>query len=386
MPVLVDDIFVSILCFCDIYHVLVVSQTCKRLRSLALSRHVWLVQLYDLNARLFADVPPGQSLNALSTEELISRAKRAVQGPRSWAPHNDSPPIISHKLTLEHDCSTPDLYWANTAQLLPGGRFVLYQRHDLLECWSLSRKEMHWTYKPSYPFKWLAPLVADMVDDGQAVVMLIPVRKQSETGHKDFLDILRLSLITGISELLVHHHVPHSDYNNPIDQCKIKGDFIVASEPTVPSSLILLRISTASYLRLKLPNSHCCSSYNDAVDVALVSGHLLVAQAGCVKDGLKVHAWNLEALSNDLRTFPLRKWGLTLPPQISQTINIPISSRTLVYLSTFDSPIRDDSTAAWLFTTSPFLGSAQESVALSFQISHPGRTFRLPTLKSTSVS
>ncbi|KAF8062432.1 hypothetical protein FPV67DRAFT_1672904 [Lyophyllum atratum] len=387
MPVLVDDNFVSILCFCDIYHVLVVSQTCKRLRSLALSRHVWLAQLYDLNARLFVDVPPGQSLDALSTEELISRAKLAVQGPRSWAPHNDTPPIISHKLVLEHNCSTPDLYCENTAQLLPGGRFVLYQRRDMLECWSLSRKEILWTYKPPYPFKWLAPLIADMVDDGQAVVMLIPVQKQSETGHKDFLDVLRLDLITGMSELLVHHHVHHTDYYSPFDRCKIQGDFIVASEPPVQSSLILLRISTASYMRLKLPgNGNCCASYNGAADVALVSGHLLVAQAGCVKDGLKIHAWNLEALFDDSGTSPSQNLESTLPPpHISQTINIPISSRALVYLSTFESPIRDDSTAAWLFMTSPFLGTAQESSAISFQISHPGKTFRLPTLKSTSI-
>jgi len=111
--------------------------------------------------------------------------------------------------------------------------------------------------------------------------------------------------------------------------------------------------------------------------MALVSGHLLVAQAACANDGIKLHAWNLETL------FDAGHRTSWVAPHVSHTIDAHTSHATDVHLSTYKSPTHDDFTTAWLLTTSPFMRTAQESVSLKFHISHGAKDFSLPSLKAS---
>ncbi|KAF8062433.1 hypothetical protein FPV67DRAFT_271067 [Lyophyllum atratum] len=260
---LVDDVLLKIMCFCDIYHVLGLSQANKRFNSLAFSKEVWLAILSDLNARLFVDIPPGQSLRNFSTGELISLAKRTVEGPRSWAPLTSAHPIVSRKVTVPHNRGMQYSRAVHAPQLLPGGHFVLIQSDNLLECWSLSKKQVIWSYEPTWTqdaLNWPVPLAAEVVDDDRVVLMVIPARISAPfiEDRQNSVDVVRLNLITAKSETLVHRRAPDTGHDNPFSFCRIQGDFAIVS-PTLEHWVVLLRISTSSYLLLNLPTG--CEGY-----------------------------------------------------------------------------------------------------------------------------
>jgi hypothetical protein len=149
-------------------------QTCKQLRDVALDKQVWLALIRDLEARLFLDRPPGQHLSDLSTAELIGWAKRAVCGPHSWA--HAARPTISRQHVVHIAAMRPatheQAFWNMTAKLLPGGRYVLFIHWWVLECWNVAEDRLMWRYEPQEGAA-VFHFDADIVDNGQAVVILI---------------------------------------------------------------------------------------------------------------------------------------------------------------------------------------------------------------------
>lgn len=84
--------------------------------------------MQDLDARMFLDMPPRQSLQDLSASELIDLAKRTVQGPETWSHH-------SSQVNLHPNIPVGDdiLHWENEAKLLPGGKWILFNNWHTLE-------------------------------------------------------------------------------------------------------------------------------------------------------------------------------------------------------------------------------------------------------------
>jgi hypothetical protein len=130
--------------------------------------------IQDLESGLFLDRPPGKPLYDLSTAELIGLAKRAVHGPHPWTPSNRAQPAVSRQIALG------PLMWLESeellrdaeARLLPGGRFVLVCYWSFMECWNVEENRMVWRHQGLERGN-IINFATDMVDDGQAVVILL---------------------------------------------------------------------------------------------------------------------------------------------------------------------------------------------------------------------
>ncbi|KAF8056948.1 hypothetical protein FPV67DRAFT_632665 [Lyophyllum atratum] len=153
VPALVEDILLKILCSCDIATVLTCSLASRTLYSLSTSKHVWLALLSDLHRRGFIDLLPKQRLEDLSTHELLSLAKRTVRaGPKTWSMLDGRPAVVAREIILKPNIRIGDgiLTWENEPQLLPGGKFILFQHLGNFECRSTADDRLIWEYKPSW--------------------------------------------------------------------------------------------------------------------------------------------------------------------------------------------------------------------------------------------
>jgi hypothetical protein len=134
-----------------------------------------LALIRDLEARLSLDRPPGQHLYDLSTVELIDLAKRVVHGPHTWRYLCRTRSIISHKIVLRPVLSDGSemKFQEPKAILLPGGRFVLTSLcRTSVECWNVEEERLVWRHE-GQERGYILNFAADMVDNGQAAVILI---------------------------------------------------------------------------------------------------------------------------------------------------------------------------------------------------------------------
>jgi hypothetical protein len=223
-------------------------QTCRHLHTLAFDKQVWLGLMGDLEARLFFDHPPEQRLRDLTTTELINLAKRMVHGPQTWS-HLSPSRSVSHQHVL-HPMIFIDavyLYWRNEAKLLPGGKYVLFQNHKRLECWNVAEKRLIWIHQSRQEIAAVCDFAAEMINDGQAVVIIICQRIyfnhlnrekcvlcHSQVGSSSlsnmccsFVEIVHLDFLTEEPLLLLCAFVPKTNYDNPYVHPRVHGDIAV---------------------------------------------------------------------------------------------------------------------------------------------------------------
>jgi len=132
-----------------------------------------------MNTRLFLDRSPGQCFHDLSTAELVALAKRIVQGPQTWSLSHASQPIVTHQHIL-HLKSEGVLYWENEAKLLPGGRHVLFNNWDVLECWSVAEDRLVWKHESLSEHARVQQFAAEVIDNGRAATIVICQRVYSD--------------------------------------------------------------------------------------------------------------------------------------------------------------------------------------------------------------
>ncbi|KAG5643243.1 hypothetical protein DXG03_001293 [Asterophora parasitica] len=209
LPVLVDDILISILCHCDIPTVLNACLVSHRFYTLATSKAVWLVLLADLHRRGFIDLPPDQSLNQLSTQGLVDLVKRAVLGPKSWlTPDSTTPVAAARQIILNADFSdtaplTED-HRRNQQILLQGGNYLLFRYDDPgtfrshFECRDVRADRRIWEYE-GHPDRWsgctVQSFAAEIIDEGNTANLLLGIQtSDSYPGEK--WETLRASLRT----------------------------------------------------------------------------------------------------------------------------------------------------------------------------------------------
>lgn len=128
----------------------------------------------DVDARIFLDLPPGQSLENFSVSELVDLAKRTVLGPETWSQH--SKPVIAQKTIVYPNISPGNdlddfLHLYNEVKLLPGGKWVLFRRNWTLECWNVAENTLIWGYHSPSEADVLDS--AEVVDGGQAAVIIM---------------------------------------------------------------------------------------------------------------------------------------------------------------------------------------------------------------------
>ncbi|KAJ6501208.1 hypothetical protein C8R47DRAFT_259646 [Mycena vitilis] len=188
-----EDVLVVVLTNCDVHTVLSASRVNKQIRTLALSKHVWLAIVEDLIARCFIDSFSDPNLHKYSAAELREMVKRAVCGPSTWANAcTGCTPVAHHKISVQSRCiAAGPGNWSTYVKLLPGGQFFTLENYNgRLECWGIESGRCIWSYSE----KRRTTYAVDILDDGYSARFLLP--GSSERTFK----IVEVNLLTGIAK------------------------------------------------------------------------------------------------------------------------------------------------------------------------------------------
>ncbi|RDB28273.1 hypothetical protein Hypma_001473 [Hypsizygus marmoreus] len=333
--ILDDDVLPRILCFCDIAHVLKISETSRHMHELVFfSKAVWLAILSDLHAKHFVNLLPKQRLSDLTAIELLELAKRIIGGPQSWSPSHPLGPTISHQTTLKF--TRP---WNTNmligCKLLPGDRFLLYQNDITVQCWNLAKETLIWEYPLSDiddRCKSVVPFDAELAEDGRSVVVVLGLRVFGPFAQDrpNTVEVIRLDLITGKADLLLRHRALDTGFDNPFSQCKISGDFILV-KMNLENWSLLLKMSTAACMTFNVPGDPL------NFDNGLVNGHMVTVKFLRGHESV-VEFYDLESV------FEIG----SMTPFMSQTIDIDLPDTQLAFhLSINASPFYEDQSTAW---------------------------------------
>ncbi|RDB16164.1 hypothetical protein Hypma_003333 [Hypsizygus marmoreus] len=351
--VLVDDILVTILTLCDIQSVLTSSQTSRHFHSLAFSKHVWLAIVSDLHQRSFIDLPPGKSLEDHTTDDLVDLVKRMILGPRSWRAQTNSNvlfPTVDHQIILESLSSNADtLHWSlNEAQLIPGGKCLVYQHSGTLECFSIESRNRIWSYKSTWETQLsnahykVGRFAVETVDDGQGAILLIGVYDDGLAANTR-VKFVRLFIawcagLIRLSTTLLTDSVPNTGTHIMSIEFSIQGDYAFASSGQ--DFALLYRLSTGTKKRIQVPARHA---------INLVSGHLilLTKKETFPPPQFVMRLWSMDALVelDDNASID------TVSPRLTTTILVPtydINSSITFELSASSSPLREDLAVIWV--------------------------------------
>ncbi|KAJ6519010.1 hypothetical protein C8R45DRAFT_950009 [Mycena sanguinolenta] len=217
-----EDILLSMLCFCDVYTVLVVSATNKSLRRVTLAKQLWLSLIQDSTFRAALDLPPSdrQELGNHSTEELIDFVRNAVVALGPLLNNRPSATITytNYKIILDNMGDHPG------TQLLPGARYILLQNTTreevyLYDVWSARRI-------------WQRPVQVDtickvdLVPSG-AIARVLLAQPLNYPNQK--LHIEEVNLINGISRQVFELGCPQYLVISSLAKYAIVGDFCLCT-------------------------------------------------------------------------------------------------------------------------------------------------------------
>ncbi|RDB14624.1 hypothetical protein Hypma_016569 [Hypsizygus marmoreus] len=350
--VLVDDILVTILTLCNIQSVLTLSEASRHFHSLAFSKHVWLVIVSDLHRRGFIYLPPGKSLEDYTTDDLVDLVKRMVLGPRSWRAQINSDvlfPIVAHQIILESFSSDAETsnWTLNEAQLIAGGKCLVYKHSGTLECLSMESRNRIWSYKSTWETQLsnvrytVVRFAVETVDDGEGAILFIGVCDGGLAANTraHLVEILHLNLITGLSTTLLTDNAPITSTLIIWLEFSIQGDYAFARLCS-QDFVLLYRLSTGTKKKIKVPGHY-------AID--LVSGYLvlLTKKETLPPPQLVMKLWSMDALVelDDNASID------TVLHHLTTTILFPtcdIRGRLTLKLSTSSSPLREDLAVIWV--------------------------------------
>ncbi|RDB26462.1 hypothetical protein Hypma_006030 [Hypsizygus marmoreus] len=347
-PMLIDDVVLKVLTFCDIYTVLTASQASKRLHALAFSKSTWLALLSYLHQRSTIDLPPDERLDAYTTSGLIDLVKHIIQGPQSWLPtsaaHNPGP-TLSHQIILKPEIQLGPgiLFWENEPQLLPGGRFVVFQNSGKLECWSVALRELIWTYHSDMERYRVDTFTAETVDEGRRAVILIGIRVYEDGPRKNLIEVVNLDLVTGTSRSLLRKRAPDTSHDNPFYRFHVQGDYaIVGMHHT--EWIMIIQISTTTKRTFNISNMYC--------DMDLIPGYLILSTLRTKSESssvLDVRLWPIETLLEA----PDGALIDSIAPLATEPIELNALNASVTFrLSAHLSPLRTDQSILWVLVSS----------------------------------
>ncbi|KAJ7718622.1 hypothetical protein B0H16DRAFT_1608815 [Mycena metata] len=219
---LVDDVVLRILEFCDIAAIIAMGQINKAFNRLVSSKSVWLTAITQLVRRGFVHREEGEILSELSVEQLVEKAKRAVRGPQMWALEHPGPALVSRQISLPIEQDAPRT--CLEVKLLPGGEY-LFHNHWHLDCWSVLERKIIWTYKCCVENARVTTLAAQLTDTPDTAVVMACQRIVGNDVHETYVEILMLNLKTGTSQSMLVARVPIGRGTSPYDHPQVCGDF-----------------------------------------------------------------------------------------------------------------------------------------------------------------
>ncbi|KAJ7724882.1 hypothetical protein B0H16DRAFT_1595477 [Mycena metata] len=297
---LVEDILVLILgSYCDVASVIALSQTNKYLNRLAFSKTVWFSLVSTLVQLRFIDSQPNDDyyLKLLSTDQLVGLVKRALQGPKTWpaAEPNQtgnlsrklmqppSRPLVESRRIVLHPKITPSPLPSNwdyehQTKLLPGGKYLLFQNYDRLECWSVFDDRLVWAHGVH---KDSMVLDFDAEWDGDERLVIV-VHEHARSASKALVEVLTLDLKSESSGRVLSTRIS-STGRDPYMSCTIRGDFVAVDLwcNCWPHPVLLINWRARSRVVVSNPgtaaeNPHSPSPYQ----ITLTTEHLVLTTSG----------------------------------------------------------------------------------------------------------
>ncbi|KAJ7089049.1 hypothetical protein C8R43DRAFT_1142211 [Mycena crocata] len=301
-----EDILPQILVYCDIHTVLSIGRVNRLLHALTLKKELWLPLIYDLAFHGLIDLPPGETLQTYTVQDILDEVKRTVVGPKTWSPTCPSAlPMEARKRILISPMIPNDGVRGIT--LLPGGKYLVLERfHPILslEIWSLEWGSCVWL--------WQTPLIQhiawsiDVCDGGMVAYVLV-------TGVLDpvFTVITRVAFDSGEESRVFYRNIPEYFFaSDPI----LLGDFFCRIPTQRPHSaaLVLVNWRDDTYVALERDASH-----STLLDVALFPKHVLLASKRGHSVYLSVYCLDSAAMRSAAR--PLANIPI---PDVLQTTHI----------------------------------------------------------------
>ncbi|KAJ6479929.1 hypothetical protein C8R47DRAFT_1136423 [Mycena vitilis] len=116
------DVLWQIFALTDVYTIISLARVNRAFNEIASSKQLWLSVVRGLSCAQVIDAPAENTLETMSTEELVGEVRRVVAGPKTWSPASSIRPTLQRKLSLRLD--TPVLDW-RLPRLLPGGTYMV---------------------------------------------------------------------------------------------------------------------------------------------------------------------------------------------------------------------------------------------------------------------
>ncbi|KAG6919353.1 hypothetical protein DXG01_006901 [Tephrocybe rancida] len=221
LSVLNPDVILRTVSMTDIPTLLATSETCRELYSLysliMSTRSLWVALIADVQRRIPLHISDVGSLQSLSVNALVNILIRTLRGPKTWAAPPRSRhglktwtmPVVSRQLTLRPKKPFSSL----GATLLGDGQHLLIRKSGSnLECWNIAQKRLVWTYSPHGVNAQWANIINNLeygeetVKPGEIVNLIICMTIFD--GRRQLIEIVKLNLATGRSELLQSMEAP----------------------------------------------------------------------------------------------------------------------------------------------------------------------------------
>ncbi|KAJ7282393.1 hypothetical protein C8J57DRAFT_1295257 [Mycena rebaudengoi] len=321
---LAEDILYLILCLCDVYTVLSVSQTNKSFRRIAYAKNVWLHLIQDLVARKFIDLPSNRALKDSSTPGLIEQVKKIVLGPKTWSRGTHARPIVSqeHRIPVSGDFPSPNF------RLLPGGTYLTVQTLTRCELWNVSACALVWSCEHD---ELLGPRYVELVDDGCSAICL---------GLETFrvMSVIRIDLNTGDStELNRVEAPPDTEFRG---RPKASGDFY--------SCALMLSVWPERYFVLGnwRTETTVLIMYDTRSELSQTGGYIFFTTSlpdpphNLRLSAVSLHAHLSQPTPNQSRSLDAALILYDLPPVVVQ--DLPFTSPLWAHMVVYDSPLRHD--------------------------------------------
>ncbi|KAJ7684165.1 hypothetical protein DFH06DRAFT_1009 [Mycena polygramma] len=215
------DILWQIFALTGVHTILSLARVNRSFHEIAYRKQLWLSVVRGLSLAQIIDAPADETLETLSTEELVGEVRRVVAGPKTWSPASPVPPTLQRKLSLRLD--TPVLDW-RPPKLLPGGKYVVVfvpgPVHQItgLEYWEVHTGRRVWKWgREDYT------VIREVSDLRGATLVVLIIFAGSDVPQTYHAIIVEVDLASGESVEL--YRLPIDPMLEPDPQ--LCGDFLI---------------------------------------------------------------------------------------------------------------------------------------------------------------
>ncbi|KAJ7246466.1 hypothetical protein C8J57DRAFT_1360540 [Mycena rebaudengoi] len=193
---LTEDVLYPMLCFCDVYTVLSLSQVNRNFRRIAYAKHLWTYLIQNLVARRLIDLPHNRAVTDYSIAELIEEVKRVVLGPKTWSDESSVAPVVSRELQI---LRTFTEFLFPHFRLLRGGKYLLVEvaSHIELQLWDVTACAVVWSLQGGS----LERSQVEVIDEDTAIFVGL------ESSYR-LVRVIQITLSTGDSSELFRVEAP----------------------------------------------------------------------------------------------------------------------------------------------------------------------------------